>query len=108
MMSEPFRWLVDYSVYSIANNKEKRNRIKLKEYSYTKDGTIVIEYSLIKRFLEMIERQFQKERKYEFKHGKKTKDELKSVQEIIISKIAVNNLGEYCIGKKKELVLTTK
>ena len=52
---EPFRWLVDYSVFKIANNKEKRNRIKLKEYSYTKDGTIVIEYSLIKRFLELLE-----------------------------------------------------
>ena len=96
---EIFRWLVDYSVFKIANNKEKRNRIKLKEYSYTKDGTIVIEYALIKRFLEILERQFSQERKYEFRHGKKTESGLKSVQEITISKILVQNLAEFCLGK---------
>ena len=96
---EAFRWLVDYSVYSIANNHSKRHRIKLKEYSFTKDGTIVIEYSLIKRFLEMLERQFSQERKYDFRHGKKTMDGLKSVQEITIVKITVQNLSEFCIGK---------
>ncbi|MCV0372460.1 MAG: CRISPR-associated endonuclease Cas1 [Nitrosarchaeum sp.] len=98
---EPFRWIVDYSVYQIANNGSDRQKIKLKEYSSTKDGTVVIEYSLIKRFLEMLERQFQKKRKYEFSHGKKTEDGLKSVQEITIAKIMVQNLAEYCIGNQK-------
>ncbi|MCV0399033.1 MAG: CRISPR-associated endonuclease Cas1 [Nitrosarchaeum sp.] len=93
---EPFRWLVDYSVYQIANNGSDRQKIKLKEYSYTKDGTVVMEYSLIKRFLEMLERQFQKERKYDFRHGKKTKDGLKSVQEITIVKTMIQNLVEFC------------
>lgn len=97
---EPFRWLVDIAVFKIANNKEKRNRIKLKEYAYTKDGTIVIEYALIKRFLELLERQFQSERKYDYKYGKKTKGELKSVQEVTIVKIAIQNLVEYCTGKQ--------
>ena len=98
---EPFRWLVDYSVWKIANNKEKRNRIKLREYGYTKDGTIVIEYSLIKRFLELLERQFSQERKYDYKHGKKTKDGLKSVQEITVVKIMIQNLVEYCLEKQR-------
>ncbi|AJW71030.1 CRISPR-associated endonuclease Cas1 [Nitrosopumilus adriaticus] len=97
---EPFRWLVDNSVYTIANNKEKRNRIKLKEYSYTKDGTIVIEYALIKRFLELLERQFSKEIKFDFRHGKKTKLGLKSVQEITVGKIYVQNLIDYCTMEK--------
>ncbi|PJC50872.1 MAG: CRISPR-associated endonuclease Cas1 [Nitrosopumilales archaeon CG_4_9_14_0_2_um_filter_34_16] len=97
---EPFRWLVDYSVYSIANHSSTRQRIKLREYSYTKDGTVVLEYSLIKRFLERLERQFSQERKYDFRHGKKTKSGLKSVQEITIAKIAIQNIEEYCIGKK--------
>ncbi|QLH03007.1 CRISPR-associated endonuclease Cas1 [Nitrosopumilus cobalaminigenes] len=97
---EPFRWLVDYSVYKIANNKEKRNRIKLKEYSYTKDGTVVIEYDLIRRFLELLERQFSQERKYDFRHGKKTKSGLKSVQEITVAKVMVQNLAECCLQKK--------
>jgi len=94
---EPFRWLVDYSVYKIANNKEKRNRIKIKEYQYTKNGTIVIEYDLIKRFLEMLERQFSQERKFDFRHGKKTKEGLKSVQEITIVKLEVQRLVEFCL-----------
>lgn len=94
---EPFRWLVDYTVYEIARDSNSRKQIKLKEYSCTKDGTIVIEYSLIKRFLEMLERQFRQERKSEFKHGLKTKDGLKSVQEITIVKIKIQNLVSYCL-----------
>jgi len=96
---EPFRWLVDYSVFKIANNKEKRNRIKLKDYAHTKDGNIVIEYDLIRRFLELLERQFSQERKYDFRHGKKTINGLKSVQEITIAKSSVQNLAEFCICK---------
>ena len=103
---EPFRWMVDYSVYKIANNKEKRNRIKLKEYSYSKDGTIVIEYDLIRRFLELLERQFSQERKYDFRHGKKTKSGLKSVQEITIVKIAIQNIIEFCIGKNNKFLIS--
>jgi len=99
---EPFRGIVDYSVYKIANHQDSRNRIKLKEIAYTRDGSIVMEYDLIKRFLELLERNFQKERRYEFRHGVKTKDGLKSVQEITIAKIMVQNLAEFCTGKQKE------
>lgn len=105
---EPFRWLVDYSVWKIANNKEKRNRIKLKEYSYTKDGTIVIEYALIKRFLELLERRFSQERKYDSRYGKKTESGLKSVQEITIAKIMIQNLADYCLEKEKEFRIQDK
>ena len=70
------------------------------KYASTSDGTVVIEYSLIKRFLELLERQFQQERKYEFKHGVKTKNGLKSVQEITIAKIVVQNLSDYCVQRK--------
>ncbi|QLH04770.1 CRISPR-associated endonuclease Cas1 [Nitrosopumilus oxyclinae] len=100
---EPFRWMVDYSVYKIANHKDSRKQIKLKEYSYSKDGTIVIEYALIKRFLELLERQFSQERKYNSRYGKKTESGLKSVQEITIGKIKVQNLVEYCLGKQLKI-----
>jgi len=99
---EPFRWLVDYAVFKIANHPDTRNRIKLKEIAYAIDGNVVMEYSLIKRFLELLERNFQKERRYQFRHGAKTKDGLKSVQEITIAKIAVQNLSDYCIGKNNK------
>lgn len=102
---EPFRWLVDYSVFKIANNLDHTRRIRLKDYARTRDGKIVIEYDLIKRFLELLERTFQMERRYAFKHGAKTKDGLKSCQEITIVKIAVQSLAEFCIGKTVSFVV---
>jgi len=59
-------------------------------------------HDLIRKFLELLERTFQKERRYEYRHGAFTKDGLKSVQEITIAKISVTNLAEYCLGKQKE------
>ena len=98
---EPFRWLVDYSVYRLANETNKEHRIYQKDFAYTKDGSVVMDNSLIRRFLELLERTFQKERRYAFRHGAKTKDGLKSCQEITIAKITVQNLADYCIGKQK-------
>jgi CRISPR-associated protein Cas1 len=99
---EPFRWLVDYTVFQIGNHKDTRRRIKTKEFAHTREGNVVLEYNLVRRFLEMLERNFQKERKYKFRHGFKTKNGLKSVQEITIIKITVTNLIEFCIGKQTE------
>jgi len=96
---EPFRWLVDYTVFQIANHKDSRKRIRLKEFAHTREGNVVLEYDLTKRFLEMLEGNFQKEKLYEFRHGSKTKDGLKSCQEITITKIAIQNLADYCMGK---------
>jgi len=52
-----------------------------------------------------LERTFQKERRYAFRHGAKTKDGLKSCQEITIAKIAVQKLADYCIGKQTIFLL---
>ncbi len=58
-------------------------------------------YDLTKNFLELLERTFQKERRSESRFGgAKTKDGLKSCQEITIAKIAVQNLADFCIGKQ--------
>ena len=46
-----------------------------------------------------IERTFQKKRRYESRYGAKTKDGLKSCEEITIAKIAVQNLADFCNGK---------
>ena len=97
---EPFRWLVDYSVYKLANSISTNQMIKLKDYAVTREGKVVMDYNLIRRFLELLERTFQKERRYDFKHGMKTSDGLKSCQEITIAKIAVQNLADFCLGKQ--------
>jgi len=100
-MIEPFRWIVDDSVWKIANHRDSRKRIKLNELANDRNGTIRMNYDLIRRFLELLERNFQKERRYEFRHGSKTQDGLKSVQEITVAKIMVQNLAEYCTGKQR-------
>jgi len=102
---EPFRWLVEYSVYKLANSITTNQTIKLKDYAVTRDGKVVMDYNLIRRFLELLERTFQKERRYEFRHGAKTEDGLKSCQEITIVKITIQNLADYCIRKQNRFEL---
>jgi len=92
---EPFRWLVECAVWKISNAKS-RNRISKKQYAFTREGRVVLDSELIRKFLEVLERTFQKERKYDYKFGLKTRDGLKSVQEITVAKIVVQNLAEYC------------
>lgn len=101
-LMEPFRWLVENAVYKLANSQSDGQTIRFKDYTFTKDGSVVLDNDLIRRFLELLERTFQKERKFEFKHGAKTEDGLKSVQEITIAKISVQRLVEYCIVKSGE------
>ncbi|MCV0411582.1 CRISPR-associated endonuclease Cas1 [Nitrosarchaeum sp.] len=98
-MMEPFRWLVDYTVFKISNIKDHKQRIRLDEFTHTRDGIVIMEYNLIRKFLELLERTFQSERRYSFRHGAKTKDGLKNVQEITIAKVSVQNLAEYCLRK---------
>ena len=68
-----------------------------KDYAFTKDGSVVLDSDLIRRFLELLERTFQKERKYDYKFGAKTSDGLKSVQEITIAKILIQNTINFCM-----------
>ena len=100
-LMEPFRWLVDYAVWKLSDAKSS-NRISKKQYAHTRDGTVVLEYNLIRKFLELLERTFQKEKQYDYRHGKKTRNGLKSVQEITVAKIMIQNLAEFCSGKQKE------
>jgi CRISPR-associated protein Cas1 len=97
-MMEPFRWLVEYSVYKFANQHEGR-RIRMKDYAFTREGKVVLDSDLIRRFLEVLERKFLSERPYRFKHGMKTMDGMSMCQEITIAKIYVQNVADYCIKK---------
>lgn len=93
---EPFRWLVEYAVYRLANNQTLS--IRTKDYTWTREGKVVLDSDLIRRFLEILERKFQSERPYKFKHGLKRKDGMSMCQEITIAKIAIQNLTNYCVG----------
>ena len=96
---EPFRWLVEYAVYKIASDTNHNYPISKRDYAWTKEGRIVLDDDLIRRFLELLERRFQSERLYEFNHGIKRRDGLSMCQEITIAKIQTTQLAEFCIGK---------
>jgi CRISPR-associated protein Cas1 len=89
-MIEPFRWLVEYVVYRFATLQT--NGIRLSDYVHTKNGFVVMDSTLIRRFLESLERKFQSEREYSFVHGRKMKNGLSMCQEITICKIFVQKL----------------
>jgi len=98
---EPFRWLVEYAVYKLAVEEPKHGRmIRKDEYAWTREGRVILDSALIRRFLELLERIFQNERPYRFKHGIKMKDGFSMCQETTIVKIYAQKLADYCIGKK--------
>lgn len=101
-LMEPFRWLVEYSVHKLANSQSNGQTIRFKDFAFTKNGLIVLDNDLIRRFLELLERIFQKERKYDYKFGAKTLDGLKSVQEITIVNIMIQNLINFCVRKSTQ------
>jgi len=98
---EPFRWLVECAVWKISEAKN-RSRISKKQYAFTREGKVVLDSILIRKFLENLERVFARERRYDYKFGLKTQDGLKSVQEITVVKIMVQSLANYSIRKQKE------
>ena len=100
---EPYRWLVEYSVYRIAN-PTNHHGIKKREYTWTREGKIVLDTNLIRRFLELLSRKFDSERPYRSKHGLKRGDGLAMCQEITITKINIQNFLEYCVGKRNSVV----
>ncbi len=55
---------------------------------------------LTRRFLELLERSFQMERPYKFKHGLKKENGMSMCQEITIVKIYIQNLAEFCINEE--------
>jgi len=87
---------VEYSVYKLANTHNKTQMIKKRDYTWTREGSIVMDSALIRRFLEMLERTFQTERLYKIKHGVKMKNGMSMCQEITIVKIFVESLVECC------------
>ena len=96
---ESFRWFVEYSMYKVANHQNYEKSIKKNEYAWTREGKVVLDSDLIKRFLEILERKFQVLRPYKFTLGLKMKNGMSMCQEITIVKILVQSLADYCVDK---------
>ena len=102
-MMEPFRWLVEKTVYRLGNAKNKKLQIKKNQYvKHDKSGMVLLDTELVKKFLEMLEVDFRKTREYERRNGMKKENGLSNCAEITIAKISIQNLSDFCIGKSEE------
>jgi CRISP-associated protein Cas1 len=100
---EPFRGLVEKTVYRLGNAKNKKLQIKKEHYTkHTKSGMVLLDTELVKKFLEMLEVDFRKTREYDRKNGMKKENGLSNCAEITIAKISVQNLSDFCNGKIDE------
>ena len=81
----------------MASETNHNHPISKRDYAWTREGRIILGDDLIRRFLELLERKFQSERLYHFKHGIKRKDGLSMCQEITIAKIAVSDHADTCV-----------
>ncbi|WP_415280824.1 CRISPR-associated endonuclease Cas1 [Candidatus Nitrososphaera sp. FF02] len=97
---EPFRWLVEYAVYKVASDTNHNHPITRKEYAWTREGRIILDNDLIRRFFETLKRKFQSERLYRFNHGLRRKNGMSMCQEITIVKIYVQHLTDFCGSSK--------
>ena len=105
-MIEPFRWIVEKTVYRLANAKNKKLQIKKTHYTrHNKSGMVLLDTQLIKKFLEMLEVDFRKTREYSRKNGMKKSNGLSNCSEITISKIVIQNLCDFCMGKMTTFVI---
>ena len=87
-------------MYKMAAPTNHGHPIRKRDYAWTREGKIILDSNLIRRFLELLSRKFDSERPYLSKHGLKRGDGLAMCQEITIAKINIQNFAEYCIGKR--------
>ena len=97
---EPFRWLVEKTVYRLGNAKNKKLQIKKENYAkHAKSGMVLLDTELVKKFLEMLEVDFRKTREYDRRNGMKKENGLSNCTEITIVKITIQNVSDFCNGK---------
>ena len=98
---EPFRWIVEKTVYRLGNAKNKKLQIQKKHYiKHGKSGMVLLDTELVQKFLEMLEVDFRKTREYARRNGMKKENGLSNCGEITIAKISIQNLSDFCNGKQ--------
>ena len=97
---EPFRWIVEKTVYRLATAKKHSLQIKKKHYiKHGSSGMVLLDTELVKKFLEMLEVDFRKTREYNRRNGMKKENGLSNCAEITIAKIVIQNLSGFCNGE---------
>ncbi len=103
---EPFRWIVEKTVYRLGNAKNKKLQIQKKHYyKHDSSGMVLLDTELVQKFLEMLEVDFRKTREYVRRNGMKKENGLSNCSEITIAKISIQNLSDFCNGKIDEFMI---
>ena len=88
-MIEPFRHLVERSVYDI------QDQIRKKDYVFSVKGIVVLSRDLKKRYVDLLSNILERKRLYKGIHGvKRIKDDLQYMKEITIIKMKCYDLKE--------------
>ena len=88
-MIEPFRHLVERSVYQI------KDQIKRKDYAFSRDSIVVLSNELKKIYIDILSTILDRKRLYKGIHGvKRIKDDLQNMKESTIIKMKCFELKE--------------
>ena len=91
-MIEPFRHLVDRSVFEIQDSITKR------DYAFSKTGVVVLSDSLKKKYIELLSSIFDRKRLYKARTGIRRSDGYQKMENITIMKMKCMELKKYCSG----------
>ncbi|MGI0026329.1 MAG: CRISPR-associated endonuclease Cas1 [Nitrosopumilaceae archaeon] len=88
-MIEPFRHLIDRSVFEI------QDQIRKKDYAFSRDGIVVLSDDLKKKYINLLSTIFDRKRPYKARSGIRRKDGYQMMEEITIMKMRCIELRQY-------------
>ena len=94
-MIEPFRHLVDRSVFEIQDGLSKEDHI------YSKEGVVVLSKDLKKRYIDLLALVFDRKRDYKAKVGIRRTDGYQKMEEVTIMKMKCTELRDFITSRRK-------
>lgn len=91
-MIEPFRHLIDRSVFEV------QSMIGKKDYAYSKSGVVVLSNELKKKYVDLLSSVFGRKRLYKARTGIRRKDGNQMMEEITVMKMKCIELKEHLIN----------
>src|SRR2546422_3580999 len=97
-MIEPFRHLVDRSVFEI------HSLVKKKEYAFSRHGIVVLSDELRKKYVELMSGIFDRKRDYKARTGIRRSDGYQKMEEITIMRMKCIELRDYVISSYRNVI----
>ena len=88
-MVEPFRHLIDRSVFEV------QDQIRKKDYVYSREGIVVLSDELKKKYIELLSMIFDRKRLFEAGSGIRRKDGYQRMEEITIMRMKCHKLRDF-------------